>query len=531
MRWGAALQLAGCGACAGDEHRAYEHAQEHPPGHDHHAEGHGHGEWPVVRLTHFGERLEVFLEHPVAVAGRGTQVLGHVTDLRDHSALQGAQIELHVAGPAELSLPSAAASRPGIYRWDLPPLQAGQYRLALQIEVSGWREGHADLELQVHRDEASARDAAKAQHEEEHGAEVDFLKEQQWNVPFATARVGAGDLQPAVEVSGQVETPPGGFAELSAPIAGRVLAPAAGLPRPGQRVKRGQLLVSLAPTPASPEAAARAKLAVVEAEARHAAAATALARAQRLMKDQAVSKRELEEAERELSVSREAVRAARDAQALFLGAKSGRGGGGWRLTAPLAGELVTVRAQPGAAVTAGQVLFQIVDARELWIRARVAEQEASRLNLQANAAYRIAGLTQWTELPAGGPQAQRVEVTVSPAVDPVSRTVDVIYALRDPDPRLRVGGLVRVSLPVGEPFAGLVIPRTAVLDDVGRATVYVQLDGEHFLERPVRLGPVAAGRVGGVSGLSAGERVVVKGAHLVRMASRATGQEPHGHIH
>ena len=122
-------------------------------------------------------------------------------------------------------------------------------------------------------------------------------------------------------------------------------------------------------------------------------------------------------------------------------------------------------------------------------------------------------------------------MTVSPAVDPVSRTVDVIYALRDPDPRLRVGGLVRVSLPVGEPFAGLVIPRTAVLDDVGRATVYVQLDGEHFLERPVRLGPVAAGRVGVVSGLSAGERVVVKGAHLVRMASRAPGQEPHGHIH
>ena len=37
-------------ACRGQD-AGHDHASEHPAGHDHHDEGHGHGDGPVVRIT------------------------------------------------------------------------------------------------------------------------------------------------------------------------------------------------------------------------------------------------------------------------------------------------------------------------------------------------------------------------------------------------------------------------------------------------------------------------------------------------
>jgi cobalt-zinc-cadmium efflux system membrane fusion protein len=94
-----------------------------------------------------------------------------------------------------------------------------------------------------------------------------------------------------------------------------------------------------------------------------------------------------------------------------------------------------------------------------------------------------------------------------------------------------VGGLVRVALPAGADFSGVVVPRAAIVDNEGRELVYVQVDGEHFEERSVRTGPRAGDLSGIEHGLAAGERVVTAGAHIVRLTARAGSGEAHGHIH
>jgi RND family efflux transporter MFP subunit len=182
-------------------------------------------------------------------------------------------------------------------------------------------------------------------------------------------------------------------------------------------------------------------------------------------------------------------------------------------------------------VAPGEVLFRIVNARELWIRARVPEQDAARLRQDRDAHFQIAGLDTWQTIQVTGGAPGASLVTVGRTVDRRSRTVDVIYALAEPSEELRVGGLVRVSLPTGGDFSGVVVPRSAIIDDQGRSVVYVQIDGEHFEERMVRLGPRAGDRVAVTRGLAAGERVVTRGAHLVRLAAKAGTGDPHGHIH
>ena len=536
---GAVLVLGGCrdghGHGHGHEHghghgeEGYQHAHEHPEGHDHHAAGHGHGK-PVVGITRWSERFELFAEHEPALTGEPFELLVHLTVLDGFRALSDASIRLELEGPAAAEARAETPIQPGIYRLETVPPKPGTYTARLIVEGDGG--GTIDgFDVVVHEHAQAAEAAGDGEHHEEDEESINFLKEQQWKMDFATAFAERGEVVPSVQVPGTVATPPGGLAEVSAPIAGRVVAPAGGLPRPGQQVKAGELLAHLAPAPSSAEGAGRARLAVVEAEARLTAARSNAERAQRLIADEAISRRELEEAQREVEVARESVKAARDVAALFAGARAGRGNGRWRLTAPIAGVVASTHANPGASVSPEDVLFRIVNRQELWLTARVPEQDAARLQPSRGGSFRLSGLTRWTPLVTEGEGRNATLVTVSPEVNPRTRAVEVVFALEQPEGSLRVGGLLTLELPIGDPWRGLVVPRGAIVEEGGRKLVYVQLDGEHFEERPVRTGPASGNRIGIVDGLRAGERVVSTGGNLLRLSSRSKGQQPHGHVH
>jgi hypothetical protein len=58
----------------------------------------------------------------------------------------------------------------------------------------------------------------------------------------------------------------------------------------------------------------------------------------------------------------------------------------------------------------------------------------------------------------------------------------------------------------------------------------VQREGETFERRAVTIG-ARSGDVVQVDGVKSGERVVSKGAYLVRLASLSTTVPAHGHVH
>lgn len=506
----------------------HEHASDHPPGHDHHDEGHGHGETPMMRVTLWSEKLELFAEHPIVVAGSEASLLAHITVLKDFSPLDAGVLRLELDGPVKIQTEARAPLRAGIYQLTFKVGPAGTYRGRLIVEGSAAADTIDGIVIEAHAPSPVPR--PDGEHEDHNGGQlVEFLKEQQWGVPFATAFASPGTLIASADVAGEVTTPPGGSAEIGAPMAGRLIAPAQGLPRPGDLVRKGQILATLAPAPSSGEDAARATLGVSEAEARLARARAGAESATRLLRDQAISQREFDDAQRESSVAEEALRAARKARELFAGAAGAAGS--WQLVVPIDGTLDDVAATPGAAVSPGTVLFRVVDTRELWIRARVPEQDAPRVRSDRDASFQIAGLEGYLPIDVTGDDANASLITLGRTVHPASRTVDLIYALRAPDPRLRVGGLVRVSVPASEDFSGIVLPKSAVLDDGGRQVVFVQIDGEHFEERTVRTGAVQGARIGITHGLTGTERVVTRGAHVVRLASQANTGPAHGHIH
>ena len=517
----------GCGddgAGHGDHGNAPSGEDDHDQDHDH---GHGHGEG-AVSVTRWSERLELFAEHPPAVVGETVPFLAHVTVLDGFRPVTEGSVTLVLEGPQRIAAEHDRPLRPGIFSPRFIPRTPGTYQARLEVRTPEVEDTIGGFEIEVYPDAAAAQ--AATSHGGASGDAVSFLKEQQWQVPFATAFAERRALVPTVEVAGEVATPPGGSAQVGAQVAGRIVAPPNGLPRPGETVREGQLLATVAPAPSSPEASAHAGLALAEAQARDAASRSNLARAERLIQDRAISQRELEEARREVDVAAEAVRAAQQAAALYRGAASGRGPGTWRLTAPIAGVLTEVSASPGEPVSPDDVLFRIVDPSELWIRARVPEQDAARIRGDADASYRVPGHERWVMLDVTGEDATASLVNVARTVDRDSRTVDVIYQLARPDEQLRVGGVVRVAIPVGDPSETVAVPADAVLVVEGRDVVYVQVEGESFEERTVRVGQRAGPLVGIERGVEGGERVVSDGANLVRLSSRTTAGG-HGHVH
>lgn len=497
-----------------------------PHDHGHH---HDHGE-DAIGITLWTKNLELYAEHAPAIAGQKLTFLAHLTALKDFSALANAAGSLELQGPEYAQARVAKPLRPGIFQLSLTAPAAGTYSGRLVVEGPTLQDTINGFEIVVYPNSDAAKKAIATSHDE-HKETIAFLKEQQWQVPFATAFAIRGTLIPTTEVTGEVTTPPSGQADVGAAITGRVVAPAAGLPRPGQAVHRGQLLATIAPAPTSPEAGARADLAVFEAEARVEAAQAAVARAERLIANRAIAQREVDEAHRELKVAQESVQAARRARDLFLGAARGKGSGIYRVSAPIEGVVAEVKATAGKSVQSGELLFRLVNLDELWIVAHIPEQEAARIVADQDAAYMLQGLETWVPLQVTGDDPQASIVNIGRVVDHRSRTVDIIYALATPDERLRVGAMVRVAVPIGEPWQGIVVPRSAVLDDEGRSIIYVQREGEAFEERTVRIGCRSGAYVGIESGVRDQERIVTRGANIIRLSANASTAPAHGHVH
>ncbi len=498
--------LVACGSPPSESE--HNHEQHDADGHDDHGDDHDGG---PIHVTMWHESVEVYSEYSSVEANAPIVVTAHFTNLESQSPLDAPRAIVRIGNRAPFPVDRVSA---GVFR--------GEFRLRRGLYRVFWSVGD-------HTYDAGEVDVGRAQPHSHAEESIEFPKEQQWSVDFATSVVRRGPVRETVEVTGELTTPPSGTAHIHAPVAGRIRAPRGGLPTPGTRVRRGETLARLAPTPSSPEDATRAELAVVDAQTQVENAGAELERVERLLADQAVPQRRLAEAERALRVAEANLSAARAARSLYTSARNGSGGGGWRITSPISGVVEEVRCSPGEAVDPNELVFRVLDPETLWVRAAVPETWAPRLQPDATASFQVLGATNWHRLELG---TNASLITIGRMVDRRTRTVQVVYQWGgERDATLRVGAALRVAVPVGVERTMLRVPTSAVLDVEGRDIVLVQLEGAVFEERPVRLGPNDGDVVGVIEGLDDGERVVVRGGHYARLSGHASEIVGHGHVH
>ena len=116
-------------------------------------------------------------------------------------------------------------------------------------------------------------------------------------------------------------------------------------------------------------------------------------------------------------------------------------------------------------------------------------------------------------------------------LDSLTRTIPVVYEVSNRDGSITIGANAHAAVRTGRRVIGLVLPASAVLDEDGRPIAYVQVEGELFERRELRLGARDGDRVLVLSGLEPGERVVTGSAYQVRLASLSTSVPAEGHEH
>ena len=93
------------------------------------------------------------------------------------------------------------------------------------------------------------------------------------------------------------------------------------------------------------------------------------------------------------------------------------------------------------------------------------------------------------------------------------------------------GSFVEVFLLSAPRPETLAVPLSAVTEDQGVYSVFVQLDPETYVKREVKVGASDGTRVQILEGLSPGETIVSRGVAQVKMASFSGAIPGHTHSH
>jgi RND family efflux transporter MFP subunit len=487
------------------------------------AEAQAAAEPEAVAVTDWTERTELFMEYPPLVAGQQARFAVHLTNLRDFRPLTAGRVTVELrpdAGQSE-TFQAAGPSSPGIFGVDVKPARAGTFSMTVSVASQVVTDSHELGPVRVYADERAAAEEPAAPEIES----ISFLKEQQWALDFATGLTANRQLRTSLRVPAEVIPRSGGQAEVSAPFDGRLVVSSP--PVIGQRVAQGDVLAELLPPTSAPSDLALLELARDEARTTLDLAQKDRERAERLVNAGAAPARRLDEARAAEATAQARLRSAVTRLAQYdtssAAAPEARGVKLFALRAPISGVIQEALAAPGANVNAGETVFRIVELDTVYVSAIVPESELPKMAGLSGAELEIPG----TEMPR---RLQRL-ISIGRVVDPASRTFPVIYEVDNRDRRVAVNQAVYVRLLTSASGAAPVVPESAIVDDGGRPIVFVQAGGERFVRKPVRLGIREGGSVQILEGLSAGERVVTRGAHLIRLASMSSQVPAHGHVH
>jgi RND family efflux transporter MFP subunit len=159
------------------------------------------------------------------------------------------------------------------------------------------------------------------------------------------------------------------------------------------------------------------------------------------------------------------------------------------------------KVEMGTLAVPGVPLLVIEDSRAYRLEAHVPESQMGDITLGMNVTVSVEAL--------GKPELVGTVAEIVPTADPASRTFVVKLEL-PPVAGLRSGMYGKVRFPKGERLA-LLLPRSALVEPGQLQSVYVVEEGKVARLRLVKTGKIYDDRVEILSGLKAGDMIIVDG--------------------
>ena len=360
-------------------------------------------------------------------------------------------------------------------------------------------EGHHHEESEEHQ-----------HHEDEgHSGEIVFSAAQQEAFGVVTEEVEYTSFSSVIRASGSILPAKGEEAIIPATTTG-VFHFSGKAPSEGSYLARGAVFAVINTQNVDggdPVSKARAALETAEKEYQ---------RDVELLKDNIISMSHYDQSKLEYEQAKAAY------EALTSGGYSGNG---LNVLSPLGGYIQTLYVSEGQYVVTGEPLAVVSQNRRLQLRAELPEKYYSSLKDIVSANFVTSDGTVWSLDDLGG-RLLSYSRSSSNHFLPVTFEFDNRVSAAP-------GSYVDVYLKSREQHEAIVVPVEAVTESQGIYNVFVRNGDEEdaFLKRDVKLGASDGINVQILSGLNAGDHVVVKGAMQIKLASVSAVPSGHNHQH
>jgi membrane fusion protein, heavy metal efflux system len=476
--------------------------------HDHH---HDEESIPPVSLTQYGKEIELFVDYPYLIAGKPTTMMVHLTSLGEkfQPILDGKiKVTLNVDGKSFLGNAESQSSA-GIYEVEITPESAGQGKLTFEILSHAGASEFVFENIEVYSDLVAV---VRNQKEVENGETITYLKPQAWNIEFANEPVRRGTFREILKTSGQVIAAPGDETVVTANSGGTVLF-AGTKTVVGSKLNVGDLLFTISGGNLSQE---NPEVYYKETKAKYELAKAEFDRASILVEDKIISEKDFLQSKLEFE----------NMQANFQAVSKNYSSSGQKVTSNSNGFLKNLLVSEGQFVTAGMPLALVSKNKKVMLQANVSQKYFQKLPSISAANFRIVSdeTTFNTEEMNGKVISFGKSTSDNSAFIPITFEIDNVG-------NIIPGSVAEVYLKSGSIPDALIIPASALMEELGNFFVFVQLGGETFQKREIKLRGNDGKHVHVIEGLKEGERVVTKGAYAIKLASASGAIPEHGHSH
>jgi RND family efflux transporter MFP subunit len=474
-------------------------------------EGHAHDE--SLQLAAYNKDFEVFAEATPFVTGEESEVLAHFSFLTTFKPLKEGKVTASlIIGADEVSQTLEEPERAGIYLFSLQPTTTGTGKLAFKIETAQGVSQILVPNITVYSNEHEAHEAAANAAVTSSNA-ITFTKEQSWKVDFATAEARLEPFGQIIRTTAQIQASQGDERMITAKMSGLVLFPNNNLVD-GKTVRAGQTLFSI---DGSGMADNNLSVRFTEAESEFNRAKAEFERMTELAKDKIVSQSDLLRAKSDFT----------NAEAVYNNLRKNFSAGRQSVSSPISGFITGVLVRNGEYAEAGQTVLVVSQNRDLFIKAELQPKYYDILSNITTANFRRLNNNQTYKLEELGGRL----LSYGKSTDINNPLIPVVFQVNN-KAGLLPGSLVELFIQTQTKTQALTVPNEAIIEEMGNYFVFVQLTPELFEKRAIIKGATDGIRTEITEGVSAGERVVSKGAILVKLAQTAGALDAHaGHVH
>ena len=364
-----------------------------------------------------------------------------------------------------------------------------------------------------HNHDHSAHSSQPEAHSHNHGEDaITFSVEQQNKIDFAVVEAVSEPLYQIIRTSAQIVPSQESEKILTATTSGIVFFENKDIV-PGLDVKSGQILFSI-----DNDNMADGSLAVrrQEIEAEYNKAKAEYERKQSLAEDKIISESELLDAETEY------LKAKKQYENMLQNYPEGK----TLHRASISGSIKDILIPNNSYVEAGQPIMTLAQNDKLYLRADIQQKYYPVLKDIKTANIKTPDGTVYSLEDLSG----RL-ISYGKTTDVSNPLIPVTFEIKN-NGNIIPGSFVEIFITAESDKMGIMLPNTAIVEEMGIYCVFVQTCVDSFEKRLITKGVTDGYNTQILKGVEAGDKVVSKGAINVKLAQGSAALDPHaGHVH